>query len=675
MTRTRLRALLAGLALFASQVDAAAAAAPVVAPTPQGVPLPPPVRTEIGTLIYEGFTPATSTAQDRLPRYLEGRSASFVDWLADGSLVIATRFGNADQLHRVRSPLGMREQLLYESEPVRAAVTHPTDANALLYLMDRGGNENQQLHLANLATGDARLLTDGRSLHGSPVWANDGKRLAFHSNARDGASYDIYVTDTTSTAAPRLVLGGGSNAYYVQDWSYDDTRLLVLRYASITDSQLLIADIATGALQQVEPAAGGTSPVAVSQARFSRDGRGVWFISDHGGEFSELRYVDIHTGETRSLTPQTRWDVEQFDLGSDGRLIAYTLNEAGFSRLVVHDLTQRADLPLPALPAGAVISQLGFDRSGKQLAIALETAQSPRDVYVLAPGPAAPGAAATTLTRWTQSEIGPISRDALVPAERIEFPTWDTVGTRPRPLSAFVYRPRTPGPHPVLIDIHGGPESQYRPTYSAFTQFLVNELGYAVIAPNVRGSSGYGRSFLDLDNGMLREDSVRDIGALLVWIGAQPGFDRHRVVVSGGSYGGYMTLASLVHYSDRLAGGIDIVGISNFVTFLQNTSAYRKDLRRVEYGDERDPKMRAFLQQISPLTNASAIRKPLLVVQGLNDPRVPASESAQMVQKLRQNGVAVSYLAAKDEGHGFRKKGNRDAYLAAVVQFLRELRN
>jgi dipeptidyl aminopeptidase/acylaminoacyl peptidase len=324
---------------------------------------------------------------------------------------------------------------------------------------------------------------------------------------------------------------------------------------------------------------------------------------------------------------------------------------------------------MSALPPGAVISSLGFDRSGRRLAVALESAQSPRDIHVFELGTGTP-----TLTRWTQGEIGPITRSALVPAELIQFPTWDRVGNQQRMIPAFVYRPQAPGPHPVVIDIHGGPESQYRPTWSAFTQYLVNELGYVVVAPNVRGSSGYGRSFLKLDDGMLREDAVRDIGSLLVWVGLQPDLDRNRVVAMGGSYGGYMTLASLVHYGDRLAGGVDVVGISNFVTFLTNTSAYRRDLRRAEYGDERDPKMREFLQRISPLTNAAAIRGPLLVVQGLNDPRVPASESEQLVQGLRVRGVQVGYLAAKDEGHGFRKKGNRDAYLASVAEFLRSLK-
>jgi dipeptidyl aminopeptidase/acylaminoacyl peptidase len=274
------------------------------------------------------------------------------------------------------------------------------------------------------------------------------------------------------------------------------------------------------------------------------------------------------------------------------------------------------------------------------------------------------------LVRYTKSEAGPIDPLKFAPAELVRFPTFDRERGKFREIPAFVFRPAGPGPHPVYVDIHGGPESQFRPAYSPFNQFLVRELGFTVIAPNVRGSAGYGKTYLNLDNGEDREDAVKDIGALLVWIGLQKDLNAKNVFVAGGSYGGYMSLASMVNFSDRLRGGIDVVGISNFVTFLESTSAYRRDLRRPEYGDERLPRMRAYLQRISPLTNAARISKPLLVVQGLNDPRVPATESQQMVAKIRARGGEVWYLAAKDEGHGFKKKANRDFYQRTIVTFL-----
>jgi len=633
-------------------------------------------RVEEGNLIYDGI-PVEQLDVDgsTLPRWQESRNANFLGWLADGSLLITTRFGESAQLHRVQAPLGMREQLTWESEPLTSAVAHPTDANLLLYRKDRGGDENMQLWLHDITKNTDRLLTDGKSRHGPPVFSHDGKRVAFYGNARDPSNNDIYVSDVTSEAAPRLVLAGTGDALYVQDWYADDSRLAVIRYRSSTDSELLLVDVATGKVTPVEPAAGYKSgPVSVGVARFSRDGRGIYFTSDRGGEFSALHYLDIFTHQLTTLTPGTNWDVTNLEISEDSRFLAYTRNEAGVDRLVLHDARRKADVLLPPLPPNAVIGGLGFDRAGRRLAVSLHTAQSPEDVYVYTldttAGESLPQVA---LARWTQSEFGPLDASRLVPAQLVEFPTWDRVGNRQRMLSAFVYKPTGPGPHPVLIDIHGGPESQFQPGWNAFRQYLVSELGYAVIAPNVRGSWGYGRSFLKLDDAELREDSVRDIGALLVWIGLQGEFDRQRVVATGGSYGGYMVLASLVQYSDRLAGGIDMVGISNFVTFLTNTSGYRRDLRRVEYGDERDPKMRALLQSISPLTNVASIKKPLLIVQGLNDPRVPASESEQMMRTLRARGNEVWYLAAKDEGHGFRRKSNNDAYRATVVAFLKHI--
>ena len=659
-------------------------------------PSPVPARVERGALVFDGIPPVAGDDAVRLGRWLESRSASFLDWQADGSLIITTRFANVAQLHRVRAPLGMREQLTWSAEPVTEVWSHPYDANLLLLGRDKGGDENRQLLKLNIATGEENLLTDGKSRHGAPVFAHDGRRIAFAGNGRNGASTDIYVTDVDVGGTPRLVIAGGSEALSIEDWSADDRRIAFIRYRSAADSELVVVDVTTGEQTRLEPLAAPAEPatkpaskgrrskkdaradadvpgpVSVAQARFSRDGRGIYFLSDRGGEFVELRYRDMYTGVEISLTPEARWDVSQFDLSPDGQYIAYTQNEAGVDRLVLYATAARANVLLPPLPPGSVIHRIGFDRSSHQLAVSLENAQAPRDVYVYSLGTGTP-LPQVQLARWTQSEFGPIDRTKPVAALPFQFPTWDTVGGSPRLLSGFIYKPNTPGPHPVLINIHGGPESQYRPRWDAFTQFLVNELGYAVVAPNVRGSSGYGRTFLRLDDGRLREDAVRDIGSLLVWIGLQPDFDRSRIVAMGGSYGGYMTLASLVNYGDRLAGGIDVVGISNFVTFLTNTANYRRDLRRAEYGDERNPDMRLFLQGISPLNNAALIKKPLLVVQGLNDPRVPYTESEQMVARVRGNGGEVWYLAARDEGHGFRKKANVDAYLLTVSQFLRRI--
>lgn len=325
--------------------------------------------------------------------------------------------------------------------------------------------------------------------------------------------------------------------------------------------------------------------------------------------------------------------------------------------------TRRFDA-VGSLPMGLV--GLGaFSPDGRQLALALNSPDSPSDVYTLelADDPLGHG----DLIRWTYSEVGGLDPSTFVVPELIHYPTFDD-----RDIPAFVYRPRGPGPHPVVIRIHGGPESQSRPVFSSLFQGWIHELGIAVLDPNVRGSSGYGRTYVELDNGMLREDAVRDIGALLDWISAQPDLDQNRVMVFGGSYGGYMVLASLIHYSDRLRGGVNIVGISDFISFLENTEAYRRDLRRAEYGDERDPEMRAFFERISPLRNSDRITAPLFVIHGQNDPRVPVTEAEQIVEQVRANDRPVWYMNALNEGHGFARRDNQDLVRDLVVLFFQE---
>ncbi|MCP5327511.1 MAG: S9 family peptidase [Sinobacteraceae bacterium] len=645
-----------------------------------------PTRVERGNLILDGVPDPDPVLAAKLDDWLAGRGATFRDFLPDGGLLISTRFGDVEQLHRVATPLGAREQLTFFAEPVGSARVAPGGEAAIAFLKDRGGDENAQVHLYRPADRRVLRLSDGRSLHGGLAWSPDGRRLAFHGNARNGVDYDIYVADVAaagaaatspgpdaaSTVTPLLAIAALNRQLRPIEWSPDGTRLLLRQDISVNDSHLFVADPTGGTLTQLPTNTGpdgrpSRDSVAIGAAHFSADGSGVWFVSDLGGEFARILYLDLASGTSREpFTGAAQWDVEDLQVSADGRWLAWVTNVDGLSQLTLYDLGARRELRPTGLPQG-VISNLRFDRSGRRLGMTIDGPQAPRDAFVFE-------LERSELVRWTHSEAGPLDPARFVPVQLVRYPTWDHSGGQARQIPAWVWRPRTPGPHPVLIDIHGGPEAQARPTFSAFTQFLVNELGYAVVQPNVRGSTGYGRSYTRLDNGALRGDAVRDIGSLLVWIAAQRDFDSQRVVVAGGSYGGFMSLASMVNYGDRLRGGVSVVGISNFVSFLQNTSAYRRDLRRAEYGDEREPRMRAQLQRISPLTNAAMIRKPLLVVQGLNDPRVPASESEQIVQKLRANRGEAWYLAARDEGHGFRKKPNRDFYLKTFASFLARLK-
>lgn len=628
-------------------------------------------RVERGNLVLENVPAPDPQLSDRLDAWQAIRGASFIDFLPDGGMLVSTRFGEVEQLHRVAGPGQDRQQLTFYREPVTGARVARGEPHGVAFLKDFNGDENSQLYFYSFGRRSATLLTDNKSLNGSPVWSRDGKRLAWYSNARDPQVFDVVMRDFAGDGVTRVLLAGELRTYYPIDWSPDGRKLLLWNPLAINDSRLFVFDLADKSLQELDAVAAvgkrPLEPVAISSARFAADGQGVYLISDRDSEFAQLRYIEIGSTEpSRSLTAHVPWDVEQFDLSADGRYLVFTANEDGYSRLQVLDLLNSQDLVLPPMPRG-LIANPRFDASGRTLGMTLSGTDRPRDAWTLDLGD-------NRLTRWTHSETGPIEPQNFIAARTVRFASFDAIRRRqPRMIPALMYLPPGAGPHPVIIDIHGGPEGQTRPGFDATTQFLVAELGLAVIAPNVRGSSGYGKSFMRLDDGYLRENAVKDIGALLDWIALQPNLDAKRVFVMGASYGGYMALASLAAYNERLRGGVDIVGISDFVTFLETTAGYRQDLRRAEYGDERDPLTRQFLREISPRTRANKIRRPLLIVQGLNDPRVPASESEQMVAAIRANGGEVWYVAAKDEGHGFRKKANRDAYLNIMADFLRRL--
>jgi dipeptidyl aminopeptidase/acylaminoacyl peptidase len=488
--------------------------------------------------------------------------------------------------------------------------------------------------------------------------------LAYSSTARNGTDTDVWVRDMATGQARPVVTAGGS--WSAQDFSPDGRRLLVTRYVSINEAYPGEVDLATGELT-LFPVDGGKA--AFGGFEYAPDGASVYFVSDEPvagrpSEFRTLRYHAPDDGTVRELSGHIPWDVEGFTLADDGRHLAYVTNEDGIYRLRVLALPGHAEIALPELPVG-VIGGLAFSPDGRRLALTLNSATSPSDAYVI-------DLAARSLTRWTRSEVGGLDPEKFVSPTLIRYPTFDQVDGAPRTIPAFYYRPaNVPAGRrlPVVINIHGGPESQALPTFNPTAQFLANELGVAVLVPNVRGSSGYGKTWLTLDNAEKREDSVRDIGALLDWVAAQPELDEDRVGVYGGSYGGYMVLATMANYPERVRAGVDIVGISHFGTFLQNTEDYRRDLRRAEYGDERDPAIAELFERISPLNNAHRITAPLFVAQGRNDPRVPWTEAEQIVKAVRGNGQPVWYLLFADEGHGFRKKSNADYFTAATMLF------
>jgi dipeptidyl aminopeptidase/acylaminoacyl peptidase len=629
-------------------------------------PAAPAARVERGTLTYDNIPAVSPELTEKLAMYLNARQAMPLGWSPKGQLLITTRFADVPQLHVVEAAGGARRQLTFQREPITEAAYSPDPArNAYVYRKDTGGNENSQLYYQRMGE-PAKLLTDGKSKNGSPVWSNSGREVAFFSTSRDPASFDIDIVDPETGALPRLVVTADAPGaeWAPLDWSPDDRKLLLLKTVASDEAYLYVVDLATGQKKEVDPV---PAKVSITGARFSRDGQGVYYISDRESEFTRLRYANLFTSERTVISATLPWDVEQLAVSRDGHYLAYVSNEGGAAKLNLLDLRTHQDLTAPRLPAAGSIESLAFDPQGQRLAFGYAAPNQPGDAYVL-------DVAHNQLEAWTRSEAGEVDLKKFVVPRLTQFPTFDRIDGKPRLMPVYVYEPVGGGPHPVLLELHGGPEAQFRPGFSPWLEFVVNELGYAVVAPNVRGSSGYGKSYMALDNGTLREDAVKDVGALLVWLSLQSNFDAKHIVVSGGSYGGYMSLAAMVNYGDRLRGGVDLAGIADFVTFLSGTAPYRQNRRRAEYGDERDPDMRAYLRRISPLTNADRINKPLLVVHGKNDPRVPVTEAEQIVNRVRLKGGEVWYLLAADEGHGYRKKQNRDAYLAVLAQFLTAMR-
>lgn len=645
-------------------------------------------KREIGNLVYDGAPETPAALKAAIAPYYNARSAVFEDWLPDGSMLIATRFGDTQQIHRVEKPGAARTQLTFFSEPVNSAQAVP-GSQRFLYPRDVGGAEYYQAFFRSL-DGDEVQLTAPGTRNESFVFSKDGKTVVWAQVTPGKGDYDIMLAEVANPAGRRLV-HKGTGAMSPLDFSPDGKSVLLGQYKSAAESHLWLLDLATG---QARALTWQTHRIAAwSGGKFTADGQGIVTLTNANSKVSrpvvlaldgkvrelgpvtgptvlDVTQANRRCGSARSAAypancqpkPPAAWEVEDFRLSPDRKTIAYVLNEDGYSRVILRNVASGEVVAEPKLPKG-VLTALGFSPDGQTLAISLSTSTGAGDVWSY-------DIATMAMTRWTASELGGLSAGRLVEPDLIRYRTFDGLA-----IPAFVYRPAAPakGKRPVIIQIHGGPEAQELPSFNPRRQSWVNEIGAVVIVPNVRGSSGYGKLYLSLDNAEKREDSVKDIGALLDWIATQPDLDATRVAVVGQSYGGYMSLAVAGRYNDRIAGAIDLYGISDWVTFLENTEGYRRDLRRAEYGDERDPKMREVFSRISPRGYVSAMKKPMMVYQGANDPRVPMSESEAMVADLRKQGTEVWYVLAKDEGHGIARKSNQEQVRATEIVFLKKV--
>jgi dipeptidyl aminopeptidase/acylaminoacyl peptidase len=612
-------------------------------------------------LVVEGVPKIPQSLVETVDRYTNFRNAYLDSWdPVARELLISTRFADTNQIHRLTMPGGARTQLTFYTDAVAGASYPPKPQGFFIFSKDVGGGEFFQLYRYDTPSGDATLLTDGKSRNTSPKWSNAGDRIAYGSTRRTGNDVDVYVVNPSDPKSDHLLVQLQGGGWQVLDWSPDDKKILLVDQLSANQSFLWIADAATGEKSLLTPQ-NHMETVSYDGGQFSADGKGIYTTTDRDSEFHRLTYIDLASKQPTYLTTQIAWDVDDFDLSSDGEKLAFVTNEDGFGILHVVDTKSGKEKPLPALPKG-IISDVRWHQNSRDLGFDISSARATSDVYSL-------DIQTGEVSRWTYSETGGVNASQFPEPELIHWKAEDG-----KTISGFLYRPpaKFAGKRPVIINIHGGPEGQSRPGFLGRSNYYLDELGVAIIYPNVRGSTGYGKSFLAADNGFQREASYHDIGSLLDWIQTQTGLDSSKVLVTGGSYGGFMTLAVATTYNDRICCSVDVVGPSNLVTFLEHTSGYRQDLRRVEYGDERDPKMREFLERIAPMNKAKNITKPLFVVAGKNDPRVPASESQQMVTKVRENGTPVWWLMANDEGHGFRKKINQDFQFYATVMFMKE---
>lgn len=612
-------------------------------------------------LIAENIAEIPKDLSNKVKKYTEARGATLADLHPiTNEIVVSTRFGVTPQLHHVKQPLGDRTQITFFDEPISNAIFEPTKGEYLIYSADASGNEFGQLYKLDLKTLTATMLTSGgRSQNGGVTWRKDGKGFYYSSTKRNGKDRDVYFMDPENPASEKLVLEVKGGGWGISDISSDYSKLLIRESISANESYVWLLEIETGKLSEVTDR---KSPnILQSGASFSNNNNEIWIRSDKDNEFDRLGTFNLTTKKFTFYTSAIPWNVENYTLSEDQKTLVFTTNEAGLSKMYIMNTATKLYNEVKNLPAG-LISSMRFTSDDTTIFFTQSTAKSASDVFqlILKTG---------EVIRWTKSELGQIQESDIALPKPISWKSFDKLT-----INGFYYPASTKfkGKRPVVISIHGGPEGQSMASFLGANNYYTNEMGVAFIAPNVRGSSGFGKTFLTKDNGFLREDSVKDIGALLDWIALQPELDKDKIMIMGGSYGGYMSLATAFHFADRIKCSVDIVGISNFNTFLKNTEDYRRDLRRVEYGDERIPEMAAFMERIAPINNVDKIKKPIFIIQGKNDPRVPLSEATQMRDKLKSNGNVVWYLEAIDEGHGFKKKPNIDFQRLAVIRFMEE---
>lgn len=607
----------------------------------------------------EGVPAVPEDLEQIIDRYRFSDHASFQGWLAGTRRILyLSESEGVEQAFLCERPGQSPRQLTASNRSISWVYSHP-GRERLVIATDEHGDERYHFDLQDIATGTLWIFANRRWRNEAAVWSRSGNLLALSSNARNGKDEDLYVIDPPiRRTGRRLMEATGTLA--AQSWSPDDRRLAAIEWAPDSKStRVHLIEMKTGKVETLPQPAG--EPVSRKRVRWSPDGGSLYWLTDFHSEFMHLARYDFAAKKETPLTDAIPWDVDQYAVIYDGSAALLVVNEDGWTRLHMIDLHTGKERLAPPLPAGK-FGAITFRRGTREFAFEWSCAQSPPGIYSFD---------LATLTKTTWVKPIPVSSESYrVPGHQsFHYPTFDG-----RMIPAYIRRPgpKFRRPSPVLVIVHGGPAAQYRPGFSLLENYLLGELGVTLVMPNIRGSTGYGRSFEKLDDGRHRDDAVRDLGALLDWISTQPDLDATHVAVSGGSHGGYLALAALVRYGDRLLAGIDISGVSDFESSLKSEPASTIDYWRTEYGDERDPEMLSFLRSISPLRNANAIRKPLLVAHGNYDTRVKIGEAKQIVAAVRRNNTPVWYMRFEGEGHDLKRRENANYLMHAQILFLKQ---
>lgn len=607
-------------------------------------------------LVVEGVPDIPPAIRQVTDPYWNVTANAFMGWdPKTGGMLICSFKQEVRQLHLLMSPQGEVRMSTLFPECINAGSFMPKLGDQVVFAADHNGDEFYQLYRLDVASNKTQLLTDGDSRNGDVIYDRTGHSIAFLSTLPEAKYPVLEVMDPRNHDSLHMIMEPDAGNWLLMDWDKNGTHVLAChdRYLN------------AGYLWSINAVSNETTLLTTTRqtqraylaARYTPDDSGLYVVvlGTRYGRF--IDYMPLtNTGPARKV-PKFTTDIDGMELSPDGTWLAYLTDETDSQKLHIFNTLTGEELPV-TLPS-AYFARIRWNEDSTQLGFNFGSASTPYQAFSY-------NVTTHQVQQWTSDQTMSPPENPIKP-QLVKIPSFDQLE-----ISGYLYRPdpkKFPGKRPVLVCIHGGPEAEFLPSYLGPFNYYLDQLGVALLYPNVRGSSGFGPDFENLDNGTKREDSVKDIGAFLDWIKMDPQLDANRIGVQGASYGGYMVLATLFHYGNKVRCGSDYVGITDFVTFLRNTKLYRQANRRMEYGDERYPEMNKFLESISPLNHVSEIHDPVMISAGKSDPRVPVTESEQMLKALKAQNDIVWYIMGENEGHGFHRIFDAQYQFAAEALF------